>query len=231
MVVWLITFGLMEETASKAMLHQLFDSHLSKPYGEAVVARFEHWFYYFSFVMCLQGVLVMGAFLLGLAAAKVNFFSEENSIQLQLKKRLPIFLITALPLNAFYAAVSVGFIPESHPIAILGFIVVIIAAPMLSLVYLYALMWLARNVELPHFFILAGQNSLSVYVLQGVMAGLVFAPYGLGMFDQFAYVPVFFISLLIALASMLMVSSYAYVFGAGPLEPILRSFSKPFKKT
>lgn len=193
---------------------------------EATQARIVDWPVTFGFLFFLQGPLAFGAFAAGLAAAKTDFFSENSYGFGLLEQRLPHLLIIALPLNALYAAVVGGIVPETYGIlSLLGFVLVAIGAPALSLIYLYFFIQLSRMMKVPHLLVLAGQNSLSSYVAQGVLAGIVFGAYGFGLFNSLGHAALILLSLMIALVAMVYVGIHAKIFGRGPLEPILRKIT------
>lgn len=193
---------------------------------DATQARVTHWPFTFGFLVFLQGPLALSAFAVGLAAAKTDFFSENSVGFNLLRRRVPLLIVIALPLNILYAAVSSGIVPEPHEmLSLLSFVFIAIGAPALSLIYLYMFICLSRRVNMPYLLVLAGQNSLSSYVTQGVLAGFVFGAYGLGVFDSLGHAALLPVSLLIALAAMIFVGGWAKIFGRGPLEPILRKMS------
>jgi uncharacterized protein len=199
---------------------------LGGDYLEATKARIKDWPATFAFILFLQGPLAFGAFSAGLAAAKSDFFSKHSYGFNFLRQRLPILLLIALPLNFLYALVVSGIIPESYEmLSLFGFVFIAIGAPALSLVYLYLFIRLSRAVDIPNFLLLAGQNSLSSYVAQGILAGFVFGSYGLGLFNSIGNAALIAISLCIAFVAMVFVGVYANFFGQGPLEPILRWIS------
>lgn len=193
---------------------------------EATQARFTDWPITFGFLVLLQGPLALGAFAVGLAAAKTDFFSENSAGFNLLQQRLPLLIIIALPLNILYAAVVGGIVPETYEIlSLLGFVLIAIGAPALSLIYLYIFIRLSRMIKMPLLLVLAGQNSLSSYVAQGVLAGFVFGAYGLGLFHSLGHAALLPVSLIIAFTAMVFVGVWAKLFGRGPLEPILRQIS------
>jgi uncharacterized protein len=193
---------------------------------EATKVRFSDWPITFGLLVLLQGPLALGAFAVGLAAAKTDFFSENSSGLSLIRRRLPLLIIIALPLNILYAAVVGGIIPTTYEIlSLLGFVLIAIGAPALSLIYLYLFIRLSRKIKIPNLLVLAGQNSLSSYVAQGVLAGFVFGAYGLGLFDDLNHMALIPASLIIALIAMFLVGGYAKIVGRGPLEPILRKIS------
>lgn len=193
---------------------------------EATKARFADWPVTLGLLVLLQGPLALGAFAAGLAAAKTDFFAENSDGFKLIQQRLLLLLMIALPTNILYAAVVSGLVPESYEIlSLLGFVFIAIGAPALSVIYLYLFIRLARMIKMPDLLVLAGQNSLSCYVAQGVLAGVVFGAYGLGLFHALGHAALIPIALFIALVAMVLVGFYARVFGRGPLEPILRKIS------
>lgn len=202
------------------------DANIGGSFLEATKARFADWPITLGFLVLLQGPLALGAFAAGLAAAKTDFFSENSDGFNLIQRRLPLLIIIALPLNILYAAVVGGIVPENYEIlSLLGFVLIAIGAPALSLVYLYLFIRLSRMIKMPHLLVLAGQNSLSCYVAQGVLAGFVFGAYGLGLYHSLGHAALIPVSLTIALIAMVLVGVCAKTFGRGPLEPILRKIS------
>ncbi len=193
---------------------------------EATKTRLVDWPITLGFLVLLQGPLALGAFAAGLAAAKTDFFSENSDGLKLIQQRLPLLIIIALPSNILYAAVVGGIVPENYEIlSLLGFVLIAIGAPALSLIYLYLFIRLSRMIKMPHLLVLAGQNSLSSYVAQGVLAGFVFGTYGLGLFHSVGHAGLIPVSLTIALIAMVFVGVCAKIFGRGPLEPVLRKIS------
>ncbi|WP_119396313.1 DUF418 domain-containing protein [Salinibius halmophilus] len=193
---------------------------------ESVLARVEAWPSTFIGLVFLQGPLVFAAFAAGLAAGRSNFFKQGNAGFQRLERLVPWLLVIAIPLNILFAMVMGDLLPsDSDWLALIAFIGIGIGAPALSAVYLYGLVRLGRAINLPQVLVLAGQNSLSSYVLQGVLGGFVFAGYGLGLFDQLGQFALLGVAFIIALIAMLMVGCYAKVFGRGPLEPVLRKIA------
>lgn len=195
-------------------------------FAEATKTRLVDWPITFVFLFLLQGPLALGAFAAGLAAAKSDFFLENSAGFNLLQQRLPLLIIIALPLNLLYAGVVSGIVPETNEIlSWLGFIFIAIGAPALSLVYLYVFICLSRKFKIPHLLLLAGRNSLSSYVAQGVLAGFVFGAYGFGLFNSLGHATLFPVAIVIAFTAMVFVGVWATRFGRGPLEPVLRQIS------
>lgn len=201
-------------------------------YLEATEQRFLNWPVTFILLLFMQGPLVFGAFAVGLAAAKSDFFCADSYGFNFLAEKWPLLVAIALPLNLLFAAAAASAVAVSGGVAergdilnLLGFVLIPIAAPALSAVYLYFLIRFARRFQLPTLLILAGRNSLSSYVLQGILAGMVFGAYGFGLYNSMGNAALLPLSLVIAFSAMLCVGVYASIFGQGPLEPVLRKFS------
>lgn len=191
---------------------------------EATRARISDWPVTLGFLLLFQGPLVFGAFALGLAAGKMDFFDAGSSGMVALRKRLPLFLVCGLVLNIGYAAAMGGLIPaERELLSLLGFVGIALGGPLLSAVYLHLILRLNDRVTLPPLLVAAGQNSLSVYVLQGVIAGFLFGGYGLGLFGQISLAGLLPVGLGVALLAILIIGAIAKTFRRGPLEAVLRA--------
>ena len=196
---------------------------LGGSYFDATYARLADWPATFGFLLLFQGPLAFGAFAAGLAAAKSDFFSAGSPGQAALFRAAPWLIIIGLPLNMVYAAAMSGFIPENLDWLVLaGFVAIAAGAPMLSAAYLAAFLRLSRLSALPAVLVRAGRNSLSAYVAQGVIAGLVFGGYGLGLFGALGQATLAGLGLAVALVAMVAVGLVAGRFGRGPLEAVLR---------
>lgn len=192
----------------------------------ATAYRIADWPTTFGFLLLLQGPLAFAAIAAGLAAAKADFFKRGSTGYRWLGKRVPWLLVIAVPLNIWYAAVTGGLVaPANEWLSLGGLVLAAVAAPALSLVYLWLFIWIARVVRVPQLLLQAGKNTLSCYVLQGVIAGWVVGGYGLGLFGYYGQSMLLLLAFGIALVSMLLVGLYANRAGRGPLEQLLRWIS------
>ena len=193
---------------------------------EATQARINNWPATFVFLVFVQAPLAMGAFACGLAAAQSDFFTLGSREFQRLGRAVPGLLLVAIPCNLLYAATTSEMIPRSNELlGLLGFVSISLGGPALSAVYLYLIIRMTSGLRMPKMLVLAGRNSLSTYVLQGIIAGLLFGGYGMGLFGQFGLLALIPIAFAIALVAMLLVGVYATIFGRGPLEPVLRWIS------
>lgn len=223
-VIFLTVLAVILDSATSATIAEPKYS-LGGSYTDTVLARVYDLPATLVSLILLQGPLVLSAFALGLAAGRSNFFLPGNSGFQRLEKLIPWLLVIGLVLNGLFALAS-GDLFEQEWLAFIGFVGIAIGAPMLSAVYLYLLVRLARTItNIPKLLLLAGQNSLSSYALQGVLAGFVFGGYGLGWFGQLGQFDLLGVALVISIVAMMMIGAYASIFGSGPLEPILRFIS------
>jgi uncharacterized protein len=190
---------------------------------EATRARLNDWPATLGFLFLFQGPLAFGAFATGLAAGKAQFFAPASVGRTLLRRAMPGLLLAGIPLNVLYAASMGGVIPpEQELLSLLGFVGIALGGPMLAAVYLHLMLVLNDNLRLPALLVAAGRNSLSVYVLQGVVAGFVFGGYGVGLFGRIDLARLVPVSLLIAVLAIFAVGLVTQRTGRGPLEAALR---------
>lgn len=198
-------------------------SPLAGDFWQATIGRWQDWPTTFAFLLLLQGPLAFAACVLGLLAQRSQFFQPGNPQFARLNRQIPKLLWLAVPTNALYGLTLSGLLPAaSEWLQFIGFIGIGVGAPCLAAVYLCWIVRLARRFTLPALVLRAGRNSLSVYIAQGVLAGLLFGGYGLGLFAQLSQAGLLAVSLGIAALTILAVGSYAHYFQRGPLEPWFR---------
>lgn len=187
----------------------------------SVSARIADWPGTFAFLLLFQGPLAFGAFALGIAAARTGFFDAASAGRALLARRTPVFVAVGLPLNLLFALATLSA-AEPGLLALFGLLAIAVGAPLLAGAYLHGFILLSERFPLPPLLFLAGRNSLSAYVLQGVVAGLIFGGYGFGLFGKLGFAALSSVALLVALASLVLVGVFAGVAGRGPLEIVLR---------
>lgn len=198
-------------------------SGLGGNFLDATQARLKDWPSTLGFLLLFQGPLAFAAFVAGLAAAKAEFFTSSSLARYRLGKAAPWLFALAMPLNILYAATDGGWWrSDNGALGLLGLCALSLGAPMMAAVYLSGILWLSEWLRLPSLLALAGRNSLTSYVLQGVLAGFLFGGYGLGLFGQLGHATLLFVSISIAFVAMLMTGFAASYLGRGPLEYLLR---------
>lgn len=192
---------------------------------EATKQRVADWPYVFGFITLFNGPVAFAAFSLGLAAAKVNFFEPGNATYHAVRQRLPLLLGAGLALNLIYALSVGGFLGQGFAAAI-AFAVLAIGGPMLACAYLVMAVEMARRGLFQNATTAAGRMSLTAYVLEGVLAGIVFNGYGIGLYGRVGAAGCLLIALGIFAATHMFAASWLRVFANGPLEVILRAITR-----
>jgi len=191
-------------------------------FADAFRQRLREWPLSFGFVLAFNGPVALAAFCAGLGAARLGFFEPGAGSYAWLRSRWPGLLATGLATNAAYASSMVGLAGDGVP-ALVGFAALAIGGPCLASVYLVVVVELVRRACLPRALASAGRLSLSAYVAQGVLAGLLFNGYGLGLYGRVGDAA----CLGIAGAIYALVHSLADFWwraaGQGPLERLLRA--------
>jgi uncharacterized protein len=196
---------------------------LGGSFAEATMTRLRDWPGTLVFLLLFQGPLAFGAFAFGLAAGKSGFFERHSVGRKALRRAVPWLLAIGMPLNIGYAAALGGLIPqEQELLSLAGFVGIALGGPAFSAAYLHLMLRVDDRWQLPDLLVAAGRNSLSIYVLQGVIAGFVFGGYGLGLFGELSFVALVAVGLAVAVLAILLVGLVAQRTGRGPLEAILR---------
>jgi uncharacterized protein len=188
---------------------------------DGVRQRIRDWPTAFGFIVLFNGPLAFAAFCAGLAAARVGFFDPGNAVYEKLRSRLSLLLLIGLPLNALYALGSSNFLGQNLPAALV-FSSLAIGGPVLGTVYLVGAVELARRGRFQGATVAAGRMSLSAYILEGTLAGLIFNGYGLGLYGSIGAAGCFLIAIAIYSVTHLLASFWLTLFSRGPLEYLLR---------
>ncbi len=191
---------------------------LAHGFWQAALIRTSEWPPTFVILLLFQGPLAYGAILMGLAAAKTGFFHPDSPGRHLLRRAFPWALTLGLALNLIVALSPM----DDSLRALAGLLLLAPAAPILSMAWLHCLLWLADWLSMPAVLQRAGQNSLSAYLFQGILAGPVFGGHGLGLFDQLGQAVLLPLAILIALLAMVLTGMMAGRWGRGPFEALLR---------
>jgi uncharacterized protein len=200
---------------------------LGGSFAEATATRMKDWPETFLFVVLFNGPLALAAFATGIAAAKVDFFTLGNAHFESVSRKWRLLAALGLPLNVFYAASMSGLLPDSPGLtSVLGLVGLSVGAPLLSAVYLIGIIRFARRLQPSPTWLAAGRNSLTGYVLEGVIAGLVFGGHGLGLFGSLGQAMLVGVSVAIAGVAMMFEALWAKISPRGPLETVLRYITR-----
>ena len=225
--LWALVMGygvlLVLMTETNGFFPEIDNAPLAYSFLEASLYRITGGLSLTLFAGILFSVECLAAFSLGYIAYHKGFFDPQSELFARLKKYYPALLVVGLILGVPHAIATSELLESTA--WVFGLLLLFFSGPMIALSYLYFVIQLARRIQLPEVLVMAGRNSLSVYVLQGLIASLIFNGYGFGLIGELSALMLLGISIGIYCVSVLMVGSYAKVFGQGVLEPVLRAIS------
>jgi uncharacterized protein len=174
-------------------------------------------------VLLFNGPIAFAAFCAGLAAWKTGFFEPGNGAFERLRRNVPLLAIVGLAASGLNTLAAHGALGEGFG-ALFGYAALTIGGPALGAAYLVLVVAVARSGLLPAAIGTIGRMSLTAYVLQGVVAGLIFNGYGLGYYGQIGSAGLLLISFVVVLLVHLFCFIWLRFSGQGPLEWVLRGF-------
>lgn len=213
-----------EESYQALMDSKLDEVLINGTFIEAIPARLELWAYGVSTGIFLQGGLAFAAFLLGLRLARSQFLSSPIDTKKN-SKLMKIGLLLGAPIQIVSAAMLVSNEQSAEPseaIHVLALFVSFIAAPLLSMFYVGLIRKLVE--EKPHLVLWikpAGKVSLTIYISQSVITSMIFAPWGLGLFQDLDTWQVLLLAFGIWLLLVYLASIWLKRFKQGPLEKFM----------
>ena len=213
-----------EERYQALMDSKLDEVLINGTFIEAIPARLELWAYGVSTGIFLQGGLAFAAFLLGLRLARSQFLSSPIDTKKN-SKLMKIGLLLGAPIQIVSAAMLVSNEQSAEPseaIHVLALFISFIAAPLLSMFYVGLIRKLVE--EKPHLVLWikpAGKVSLTIYISQSVITSMIFAPWGLGLFQDLDTWQVLLLAFGIWLLLVYLASIWLKRFKQGPLEKFM----------
>ncbi len=191
-------------------------------FADAVRQRLADWRVAFGLLWLFNGPVAFAAFCLGLAAAKIDVFRPGNPAYSVLRRNLPLLLTVGLLLNLGYALSLQGTLGQDL-LAVVAFASLALGGPI-------------RGLQRPRrrggapcargCGAAAGRMSLTGYVLEGMLAGLVFNGYGLGLYGTVGAAGCLLIALGIVAATHLFAMLWLRFAANGPLEIVLRGITR-----
>jgi uncharacterized protein len=202
---------------------------LSGTFLGAIPARLEIWLYSVGTGFFLQGGLAFAAFLLGLRMARSQFLSSPIDVEgnSRLIKRGFIF---GMPIQIVAAVVMLRNEQSAQPseaVYLFSLFASFVAAPLVSMFYIGVIRKLVE--EKPHVVAWmkpAGMMSLTVYISQSIMASLIFAPWGLGLFQDLQTWQALFLAVGIWLSLTYLATEWLKRFSQGPLEKLFNTLTR-----
>lgn len=194
-------------------------------FGEVLVQRWRDWAGMIIFAAPLQAPGVLGFFMIGLATVKSGALANPESPLWSKSRRV------FLPIGILLSAIGAYFYSSSTtPIssgALLGFAVMLLAAPLSSLGYIGLIARWSQGpaTTLKVFIARGGTASLTAYLLQSLILSLIFCGYGLGWYGEIGALACITIALLTGLVTIIFVSLWRIRFKRGPMETLLRNWT------
>ena len=213
-----------EESYQSLMDSNLDEVLLNGTFQDSISARLELWIYNITTGIFLQGGLAFAAFLLGLRLARSQFLSSPIDTKKN-SKLMKIGLLLGAPIQIVSAAMLVSNEQSAEPSEathVLALFVSFIAAPLLSMFYVGLIRKLVE--EKPHLVLWikpAGKVSLTIYISQSVITSMIFAPWGLGLFQDLDTWQVLLLAFGIWLLLVYLASIWLKRFKQGPLEKFM----------
>jgi uncharacterized protein len=213
-----------EESYQALMDSKLDEVLLNGTFQDSISARLELWIYNITTGIFLQGGLAFAAFLLGLRLARSQFLSSPIDTKKN-SKLMKIGLLLGAPIQIVSAAILVSNEQSAEPseaIHVLALFVSFIAAPLLSMFYVGLIRKMVE--EKPHLVLWikpAGKVSLTIYISQSVITSMIFAPWGLGLFQDLDTWQVLLLAFGIWLLLVYLASIWLKRFKQGPLEKFM----------
>jgi len=166
----------------------------------------------------IQGIAALGWFCLGLAAVKAGIIDQPDH-PIWAKAR-SIALIPSVALSLIGAGMTVWGDMT------VGQFIVAAAAPLATLGYLGLIAQLSRHPgPITQKLLAVGGSSLSIYLGQSILLSLIFAPYGLGLWEQVGLATAELIAVSVTIALIMALSLWRLKFRLGPFEWVLRRFT------
>lgn len=194
-------------------------------FADAVRQRHAEWPFVAGFVLLFNGPLAFAAFCAGLAAAAEGFLMPGSTAYRALRRRWPQLLAGALTFNGAYALAVTGALGDGAP-ASLAFSGLAIGGPCLASLYLIGIVEFVRRRGPTRSLTIAGRMSLSAYVAQGAIAGLIFNGYGLGLYGHVGDLACLALAVAIHAIANGLCAVWSRAVGPGRLERLLRMFTR-----
>ena len=223
-VVTAISLGFLAVIVFDSAVFDVAASSYLGTFPDTVEQRVTEWPYALGFILLFNGPAALGAFCVGLAAAKSGFFERGAPSYLAVKRRTPLLLAGAIVFNGGYALAIDGQLGDGV-VSLLFFCGLAIGGPCLATLYLLTTVELVRRGLLAGF-APAGRMSLTAYIAEGVLAGLLFNGYGLAYYAQLDPLKCLGIAVGIYAIVHVLCSLWLKWRRQGPLEWVLRIVTK-----
>jgi len=198
-------------------------------YLDSILPRLELWLIgFFGSVIFIMGGLAFVAFLLGLLAARSSALASTSSINSQ--RLMLIGYGYGLPLQVVAGVIYLSnenAAETSEAVYLISVLISLVGAPLLTMAYIATILrLLPRFAAKMSWMRAAGQMSLTTYLVQSVLQMLIFAPWGLGLFQKIDMWAVLLIGIAIWLLQIRLANWWINRFGQGPAEHLMSRITK-----
>lgn len=199
-------------------------------YLESIAPRLELWVIGFLG----SGVFIMGglafvAFLLGLRAARASALSNDSAV-INTKRWMLIGYGYGIPLQLVAGTIYLSnenAADTSEAIYLISVLVSLVGAPLLTMAYIATILrLLPRFAAKMSWMRAAGQMSLTSYLIQSVLQMVIFAPWGLGLFQKVDMWAVLLIGIAIWLLQIWAARWWINRFAQGPMEKLMAKLTR-----
>jgi uncharacterized protein len=199
-------------------------------YLESIAPRLELWVLgFFGSGVFVMGGLAFVAFLVGIRAARSSALSN-NGITVNTKRWMFIGYGYGIPLQLVAGTIYLSnenARETSEAVYLISVLISLVGAPLLTMAYIATfLRLLPRFATKMTWMRAAGQMSLTTYLIQSVLQMFIFAPWGLGLFQNVDIWLVLVIGIAIWLLQIRFAHWWINRFGQGPMEKLMAKLTR-----
>jgi uncharacterized protein len=195
------------------------------PFWQAAAARAPFYFMGVAYVLFSSAIQILAMFLIGLIAARQNWFSRELQTRQKALRWLWVWAVIALAVAFWFATTLVIGGVDNRFVTVAALTAEaahVMATPILALAWIFLLFGVSQKwPTLLAFFAASGRSSLSCYVLQSIIFAVVFSAWGYGLFARLNVFQVLLVSLAVWGLSASAIELWLLRFKRGPLEALL----------
>ena len=198
---------------------------------DAVRQRLVDWAIVTPFLLLYNWPAAMAMFAIGLAAGKVQLMQRIDTYWPSVKKGLPLALSVGILGNALYASSDLlgQYVGPMYPwVPALATAQIVFTGPTLTFVFCTGILWAVRHDRLRLIrkgLRAAGRLSLTNYLGQSFICGLIFNGVGLGLYEQVSPAILLLVAIFIFLCQAVLSAWWRTYFRFGPLEWVLRAWT------
>lgn len=217
-IVWIVLGLLDGKKGATTATDSMVDAVTNGSFFDVVSEQLIFWLPTTLFLFLIQGTVVIASYLVGMAIGRTDWLSNPEA-----NRDLSTRALRWWPVGIAIAGASAWLSLGSPQLDTLSLGVAMIASP------LVAAGWIAGVVRLPEtiqrLLQPSGRMSLTVYLLESVIAAVLFAGYGFGLVGKLSPLESLGVGFAIWAALSVFAHVWMCVFRFGPLEWALRSVS------